>query len=46
VLLKELGKFKMGKGCIYIKRLSDINQEVLKKMIGATIGFLQEKYGR
>ena len=43
-LLKDLGKFKMGKACIYIKKLSDINQEVLKKMMKQTIDFLQTKY--
>ena len=43
-LLKDLGKFKIGKACIYIKQLSDINQEVLVKMIRETIGFLQAKY--
>ena len=44
-LLKELGKFKMGKGCIYVKKLSDINQDVLKKMMQSTIDFLQSEYG-
>lgn len=43
-LLKELGKFKMGKACIYIKKLSDINQDVLKKMMKETIDFLQTKH--
>lgn len=43
-LLGELGKFKMGKGCIYIKKLTDINPEVLKKMMKETIGYLQTKY--
>jgi hypothetical protein len=43
-LLKDLGKFTMGKGCIYIKKLSDIDQEVLKKLIRATIDHLQAKY--
>lgn len=43
-LLKELGKFKMGKSCIYVKKLSDINEGVLKKMIQATIDFLHTKY--
>ena len=43
-LLKELGKFKMGKGCIYVNKLSDINLEVLKKMMNSTIDFLQAKY--
>ncbi|MNU08477.1 hypothetical protein D3C72_2545430 [compost metagenome] len=43
-LLKELGKFKMGKGCIYVNKLADINIEVLKKMMGETIMRLQEKF--
>ena len=43
-LLKDLGKFKMGKACIYIKKFSDINQEALKKLIKSTVDFLQTKY--
>jgi uncharacterized protein YdhG (YjbR/CyaY superfamily) len=31
--LSKLGKFKTGKGCLYIKSLSDVNPEVLKKVI-------------
>lgn len=43
-LLNDLGKFKMGKACIYIKKLSDINQEVLKKIMKETIDYLQTRY--
>jgi hypothetical protein len=43
-LLKELGKFKMGKACIYAKKLSDINEQALKNLIKATIKFLESKY--
>lgn len=43
-LLKDLGKFKMGKGCIYVKKLSDININTLKKLIKTTIEFLENKY--
>lgn len=32
-LLKNLGKFKTGKGCLYIKKLSDVDPEVIKKII-------------
>ncbi|MDB5021655.1 MAG: hypothetical protein JWQ28_2782 [Pedobacter sp.] len=42
-LLKDLGKFKMGKGCIYVNKLSDINLETLKQLMKATIDFLQSK---
>lgn len=34
----------MGKGCIYVNKLSDINLETLKKMMKLTIDFLQAKY--
>jgi len=43
-LLKDLGKFKMGVGCIYVKKLADIDQDVLKKIMKTTIEFLKEKY--
>ena len=45
-LLKNLGKFKMGKACIYIKKLADIDQIELKKLITETISFLESKYGK
>ena len=31
--LAKLGKYKRGGGCLYINRLSDINQQVLAKLI-------------
>ena len=31
--LAKLGKHKTGKGCLYIKRLSDVSEEVLEKLI-------------
>ena len=45
-LLKDLGKFKMGKACIYVKKLSDINLDAMKKIISASISFLETKYGK
>ncbi len=33
-LLKKLGPHKAGKGCLYIKRLADVDQSVLGEMIG------------
>lgn len=44
-LLQNLGKFKMGKACIYIKKLSDIDQKELKNLMEETIRFLKAKYG-
>lgn len=45
-LLKDLGKYKIGKACIYIKKLSDINQDALKKLMRVSIDFIQSKYGK
>ena len=39
-LLGELGKFKMGKACIYVKKLSDINISTLEKLSKISIAFL------
>lgn len=36
-LLAKLGKYKTGKSCLYIKRLSDINLDVLREMIGVSV---------
>lgn len=44
-LTEGLGKFKAGKGCIYVKKLSDIDTEVLKRIMGETIAYLNEKWG-
>lgn len=43
-LLKNLGKFKMGKACIYAKKLSDINEQALVDLIKASINYLKSKY--
>lgn len=32
-LLSKLGKHKAGMGCLYIKRLSDVDEKVLEKLI-------------
>ena len=45
-LLENLGKFKMGKACIYVKKLSDINEKALTALMKETIQFLQSKYGK
>jgi hypothetical protein len=43
-MLKEFGKHKTGKACIYFKKLEDINLEILKKMIPISIKFMKAKY--
>jgi hypothetical protein len=43
-LLSILGKHKASKGCIYIKKLADIDTEILKKMISASIKNVTQLY--
>ena len=45
-LLEGFGKFKMGKACIYIKKLDDINLDVLKNIMQESIAFISDKYER
>lgn len=43
-LLEKLGKFKISKACLYINKLSDINVEILEKMIRLSIESVKKKY--
>jgi len=36
-LLAKLGKHSLGVGCLYIKRLDDVDKPTLKKLIGASV---------
>lgn len=36
-LLKKLGKYKTGKGCLYIKKLQDVDVKVLKELIEKSV---------
>jgi hypothetical protein len=36
-LMSQLGKHSCGKGCLYIKRLSDVDLPVLKKLVNASV---------
>jgi len=36
-LLAKLGKHSLGKGCLYIKRLEDVNTSVLKRLIAESL---------
>ena len=43
-LLEGLGKYTMGKACLYVKKISDISLPVLERLIKATLEYLQGKY--
>ncbi|MEH7385262.1 DUF1801 domain-containing protein [Bacillus sp. JJ1521] len=43
-LLEKFGKHTTGKACVYINKIADIDEEVLKELIIQSIKFLQETY--
>ena len=43
-LLDQLGKFKMGKACIYFKKLDDLDFVTLEKLSKATIKYISENH--
>ena len=43
-LLARLGKYKAGKACIYVRRLQDVDQEVLRQLAEASATGLRERY--
>jgi hypothetical protein len=40
--LAKLGKHSCGKGCVYIKRLSDVHLPTLKKMVKTSVQYARE----
>jgi len=43
-LLESLGKHKIGKSCLYINKLEDVDLLVLKKIIKASVKVMKNKY--
>ena len=44
VLLKDLGKYKTSKSCLYIKSLKDVDIKVLKEMINSSVKEMKKLY--
>lgn len=42
-LLSKLGKHKLGKGCLYFKKLSDVDEKVLEQIIEKSVENIREK---
>ncbi len=44
-IVEQLGKFKTGKSCLYVKKLDEIDRNVLKELITASYEYMTNKYG-
>lgn len=45
-LLSQLGKHRMGKSCLYLKRLSEVDPASLESLIVGSIQEVEQRYGR
>ena len=43
-LMRDLGAYKTGKSCLYVKRLSDVRLPVLRRMIVASVRHTKRAY--
>lgn len=43
-LVDDLGKFKIGKSCLYVKQLDDIDRTVLEKLVKASVDYMRKTY--
>ena len=44
-LMKQLGKYKTGKSCLYVKRLDDVDPDVLEELLAQSRDYLRRTYG-
>lgn len=42
--LKELGKFKTSVSCLYVKKLEDINEKILRKIIKEDFNYMKKTH--
>jgi hypothetical protein len=43
-LLKALGKYKTGKGCLYINRLDDVDLPTLRKLVKQSVQYMKKTH--
>ena len=44
-LLEKLGKHKIGKACLYINKLADVDETVLRDLIQRSFRYARDTYG-
>ncbi len=43
-LMNKLGKHKIGKSCLYLKKLDDIDRDVLRRLVAKSVADMQQLY--
>lgn len=44
-LLARLGRHRMGKACLYIRRLADVDIGVLEQLVAGSVAEIRQRYG-
>ncbi len=44
-LLDQLGPHRMGKSCLYVKRLADVDVEVLEQLVANSVAEVRRRHG-
>jgi hypothetical protein len=45
-LLAKLGKHKVGKACLYLKRLVDVDLEVLETLVASSVSEVKRRHAK
>lgn len=45
-LMKKLGKHKTGKSCLYLNKLADVDQGVLRELVERSVAHMRAQYGQ
>ena len=43
-IMSRLGKYKTGRSCLYVKKLDDIDLDVLEELVRSSLTFMKQKY--
>ena len=43
-LMSKLGKYRTGKSCLYLRRLADVDEAVLERLINESVRYMRAHY--
>ncbi len=43
-ILGKLGKYKTGKSCLYVKKLDEIDRDLLRELITKSVAYMRDNY--
>jgi hypothetical protein len=43
-LMDRLGKYRIGKSCLYIRRLAEVDEAVLEELVRESLDYMREAY--